>query len=102
MTLRPRALSVVLTSLMVGLVPSSVDLAAQASSGAAGSHAGKRSGPRTPGGDPDLQVIYTNRDEMGIPLERPSQFEGKELGDVTPDQFAEIIRQRREDGLQAV
>jgi hypothetical protein len=101
MTLRARALSVVLTGVMVGLVPSSVEVAAQASSGPAGGPAAKRSVPRTPWGDPDLQGIYTNRDEMGIPLERPSQFEGKALGDVTPDQFAEITRQRGEDGVKA-
>jgi hypothetical protein len=101
MALRPRALSVVLTSVMVGLVPNSVDVAAQASSGPAGSPAARRSVPRTPWGDPDLQGIYTNRDEMGIPLERPSQFEGKALGDVTPAQFAEITQQRLEDGVKA-
>ena len=79
MTLRPRALSVVRTSVMVGLVPNSVDLAAQASSGPAGSPAARRSVPRTPWGDPDLQGIYTNRDEMGIPLERPSQSKERRL-----------------------
>jgi hypothetical protein len=101
MTLRSRALSVVLTSVMVGLVPGSVDVAAQASSVPGGPPAAKRSVPRTPWGDPDLQGIYTNRDEMGIALERPSQFEGKALGDVTPAQFAEITQRRREDGVKA-
>src|SRR5262245_19395748 len=101
MTLQARTLGVVLTSVMVGLVPGSVDLAAQASSGPAASPAAKRSVPRTPWGDPDLQGVYTNRDEMGIPLERPNQFEGKTLGDVTPDQFAEVTRLRREDGVKA-
>ena len=85
MTLRPRALSVVLTSVMVGLVPNSVDLAAQASSGPAGSPAARRSVPRTPWGDPDLQGTYTNKDESGIPLERPSQFEGRAIEDVTSE-----------------
>ena len=30
-------------------------------------------------GDPDLQGVYTNKDESGIPFERPAQFEGKKL-----------------------
>src|SRR5262245_17948179 len=52
--------------------------------------------PRTPWGDPDLQGIYTNKDESGIPVERPSQFEGKKVDDVDDSEFAEILRQRAE------
>lgn len=28
--------------------------------------------PRTPWGDPDLQGVYTNSNESGIPMERPA------------------------------
>src|SRR5262245_46813284 len=52
--------------------------------------------PRTPWGDPDLSGIYTNKDESGIPIERPSQFEGKKLDDVDDSEFAEILKQRAE------
>jgi hypothetical protein len=48
--------------------------------------------PRTPWGDPDLAGIYTNKDENGIPIERPSQFEGKNIADVDDSEFAEIVR----------
>jgi hypothetical protein len=51
---------------------------------------------RTPWGDPDLQGIYTNKDENGIPIEKPSQFEGKKLEDVEDSEFAEIVRARNE------
>ena len=44
---------------------------------------------RTPWGDPDLAGVYTNKDENGIPVERPSQFEGKKLEDVDDSEFAE-------------
>ena len=50
--------------------------------------------PRTPWGDPDLQGIYTNKDENGIPFERPSQFDGKKLEEVDDSEFAEIVRER--------
>ena len=40
--------------------------------------------PRTPWGDPDFQGNYTNLYEAGTPLERPEQFAGKKLSDVTP------------------
>jgi hypothetical protein len=52
--------------------------------------------PRTPWGDPDLQGIYTNKDESGIPIEKPGQFEGKKLDDIDDSEFAEIVRQRNE------
>ena len=52
--------------------------------------------PKTPWGDPDLQGVYTNKDESGIPIERPAQFEGKSLDDVDDSEFAEIVRQRNE------
>jgi hypothetical protein len=51
---------------------------------------------RTSWGDPDLAGVYTNKDENGIPVERPSQFEGKKLEDVDDSEFAEIVRARNE------
>src|SRR3984893_9149035 len=54
---------------------------------------------RTPWGDPDLQGIYTNKDENGIPIEKPSQFEGKKLEDVDDSEFAEIVRARNEASI---
>ena len=38
---------------------------------------------RTAWGDPDLTGIYSNSDESGIPFERPAQFEGRRLEDIT-------------------
>ena len=52
--------------------------------------------PKTAWGDPDLQGIYTNNDESGIPLERPTQFEGKSLTDVTDSELAELRKERNE------
>ena len=55
---------------------------------------------KTPWGDPDLQGTYTNKDENGIPMERPSQFEGKKLEDVDDSsEFADIVRERNERAL---
>ena len=51
---------------------------------------------RTAWGDPDLTGVYTNKDENGIPVERPSQFEGKKLEDVDASEFTEIVRERNE------
>jgi hypothetical protein len=50
--------------------------------------------PKTAWGDPDLQGNYTNKDESGIPFERPSEFEGKQIDDVADAELAELIRER--------
>jgi len=54
---------------------------------------------KTAWGDPDLQGVYTNKDESGIPFERPVQFEGKKLEDVDDSEFTELLRQRSEATL---
>ena len=55
--------------------------------------------PKTPWGDPDLQGTYTNKDENGIPMERPGQFDGKSVDDVDDSEFAEIVRERQQRAL---
>jgi hypothetical protein len=55
--------------------------------------------PKTPWGDPDLQGTYTNKDENGIPMERPGQFAGKAVDDLDDSEFAEIIRERQQRAL---
>ena len=55
--------------------------------------------PKTPWGDPDLQGTYTNKDENGIPMERPTQFAGKSADDVDDSEFAEIVRERQQRAL---
>jgi hypothetical protein len=58
--------------------------------------------PKTPWGDPDLQGIYTNKDENGIPMERPTQFDGKKLEDVDDSsEFADIVKERNQRALAA-
>jgi hypothetical protein len=52
--------------------------------------------PKTPWGDPDIAGVFTNNDESGIPLERPNQFEGKRLEDVSEGEL-EQLRSQRED-----
>src|SRR2546427_7658783 len=51
--------------------------------------------PRTAWGDPDLQGTYTNSNESGIPMQRPAEFAGRSVKDVTPAELATLIQQRR-------
>src|SRR4029453_11493892 len=46
--------------------------------------------PRTPWGDPDLQGVFGNDNEYATPLERPAEFDGKTLSDITPAESAKI------------
>jgi len=55
--------------------------------------------PRTPWGDPDLQGTYTNKYELNTPFERPAEFEGRRIEDVTPAELADIVRRRQTQAL---
>jgi hypothetical protein len=56
--------------------------------------------PRTPWGDPDLQGAFTNKDENGIPLERPKQFEGRAVQDVSGAELQQLVKQRNESAVE--
>jgi len=49
---------------------------------------------KTPWGDPDLGGSYTNTSESGTPFERPAEFAGKRLEEVTADDLAKAIDRR--------
>ena len=65
----------------------------------AGIAASAQHAPRTPWGDPDLQGTYTNKYETGTPFERPKDFEGRRLADVSSKELADAVRKRQEDTL---
>jgi hypothetical protein len=52
--------------------------------------------PRTAWGDPQLEGVYTNDDETGIPFERPVQFDGRKIEDITPAELQALNKQRNE------
>jgi len=56
--------------------------------------------PRTAWGDPQLAGAYTSSDESGVPFERPAQFEGRTLEDITPDELAALNTQRQQQTIQ--
>jgi hypothetical protein len=55
---------------------------------------------RTPWGDPDIAGVYTNSDEAGIPFERPAEFEGRRLEDISADELARLQKTRREATIE--
>ena len=66
---------------------------------AGGSAAGNWTAPKTPWGDPDLQGNYTNKYETSTPFEKPKEFEGRRLQDVTAKEMADAVARRQEDTL---
>ena len=61
--------------------------------------AAAQTAPRTPWGDPDLQGTYTNKYETSTPLERPKEFEGRRMAEITAAEQAAVARTRQEDTL---
>ena len=51
---------------------------------------------KTPWGDPQIEGVYSNDDETGIPFERPAQFDGRRIEDITPEELSALNKQRNE------
>src|SRR5436305_13191543 len=88
-----RRLITTLTLIAMGFAPGTPAALAQTWSGAATS-ANAKPVARTPWGDPDLQGTYTNSNESGIPMQRPVEFAGKSLDQITPAELARVMQQR--------
>jgi hypothetical protein len=61
---------------------------------------GTYAAPRTPWGDPDIAGVFTNSDESGIPFERPVEFEGRRVQDITPAELAKLVQTRQEQTIE--
>jgi hypothetical protein len=83
---------------MRNVVLISVAMLSLAAVSTSGQHATQ---PRTPWGDPDLQGTYTNTYENGTPLERPDQFTGRKLSDVTGEELRSVRRQIQQRTIDA-
>jgi hypothetical protein len=55
--------------------------------------------PRTPWGDPDIQGHYTNLSEASTPMERPKQFEGRNMDEVSPEERRKLKREQAQQTI---
>jgi len=78
------------------LISSATAIHAQRAASSSGS---SWTAPRTPWGDPDLQGNYTNKYETSTPFERPKEFEGRRMEDITAHELAAAVARRQEDTL---
>ena len=56
---------------------------------------------RTPWGDPDVSGNFTDIDEVNTPLERPSEFDGKKIAEVSAKDLAAANEERRRRAVEA-
>jgi hypothetical protein len=87
-------------SLAIGIVALAVSAGAQTAApkapAPARAAAKPYSPPKTAWGDPDISGSYTNTQESGTPFERPAEFEGKRLDEVTADDLARAVARRNQ------
>ena len=56
--------------------------------------------PMTPWGHPDISGIFTTKDEANTPFERPDEWAGRRMDDITPKEFAEAVAQRQQAAVE--
>jgi hypothetical protein len=56
--------------------------------------------PHTPWGDPDIQGVFTNKDEANTPYERPTEWAGRRMEDITPEELAQAIAKRQQQAVE--
>jgi hypothetical protein len=55
---------------------------------------------RLPWGDPDLQGNFTDKDEANTPFERPEEFAGKQIGDISQQELQKLVEQRQKNAVE--
>jgi hypothetical protein len=55
---------------------------------------------KTAWGDPDIQGVFTTKDEANTPFERPAEWAGRRMDDITPKELAEAIVGRQQQALE--
>jgi len=56
--------------------------------------------PKTPWGDPDLSGVFDTSPEANTPMERPDEWAGRRMDDVTPAELAAAISKRQQEALE--
>ena len=56
--------------------------------------------PKTPWGDPDIQGNFTTKDEANTPMERPAEWAGRKMSDITSEEFEAAVVQRQQRAVE--
>ena len=57
--------------------------------------------PKTPWGHPDIQGVFTTKDEANTPFERPEEWAGRRMEDITPKELAEAVAKRQQAATES-
>ena len=56
--------------------------------------------PKMPWGHPDISGVFTTKDEANTPLERPVEWAGRHMDDITPQEFAQAVLERQQQAVE--
>ena len=55
---------------------------------------------RTPWGDPDISGVFDTSPEANTPMERPDEWAGRRMDDITPAELTAAIAKRQQDAVE--
>jgi hypothetical protein len=56
--------------------------------------------PKTPWGDPDISGNFDTSPEANTPMERPDEWAGRKMDDITPAEMTAAIAKRQQDAVE--
>jgi hypothetical protein len=56
--------------------------------------------PKTPWGDPDISGVFDTSPEANTPMERPDEWAGRKMDDITPAELTAAIAKRQQDAVE--
>ena len=56
--------------------------------------------PKTPWGDPDISGVFDTSPEANTPIERPDEWAGRRIDDITPAELTAAIAKRQENAVE--
>lgn len=56
--------------------------------------------PRTPWGDPDISGVFDTSPEANTPMERPDEWTGRSIDEITPEELATAIASRQQQAVE--
>jgi hypothetical protein len=56
--------------------------------------------PKTPWGDADISGVFTTKDEANTPFERPEEWAGRRMDEITSEEFTRALAARQQGAVE--
>jgi hypothetical protein len=56
--------------------------------------------PKTPWGDPDISGVFDTSPEANTPMERPDEWAGRKMDEITPAELSAAIARRQQNAVE--